>query len=170
MNVIIEVCASVDDKTENNHLKRFKKEKTNNNWLIHCITVDDVTKIGDFKIPDCDNVNFIYFFHDIDFKQKNFIYCFAGSDDIQDITLDISKKGKTKEKQETPDIGEVEDIDEEPKPKKVKTYEEGKKEGKKEGIQEGKKEIAKNMLDSGLSIDHIIQATRLSKDEINNLK
>lgn len=52
-------------------------------------------------------------------------------------------------------------------------YREGKDEGIKEGIKEGreeeKKKIAKNLLKQGMSIDVIIEATGLTKDEIEKL-
>lgn len=46
------------------------------------------------NIPKHTKVNCLYFLHDIDFKHKKFIYRFAGSDDIKEITIDSSKKRK----------------------------------------------------------------------------
>lgn len=56
--------------------------------------------------------------------------------------------------------------------------EEGLKQGKEEGLKQGKEEgkieeknkIAKNLLDLGLEIEKIIEATGLSKDEIESIK
>lgn len=52
--------------------------------------------------------------------------------------------------------------------------EEGRKEGRKEGIKEGRlksqKEIAKQMLEKGFDKDLIVEITKLSREEIDNLK
>ena len=48
--------------------------------------------------------------------------------------------------------------------------EEGEKRGEKRGAKKAKKEIAKNLLNIGIGIDRIIEATGLSKEEIENLK
>ena len=47
---------------------------------------------------------------------------------------------------------------------------EGRKEGKKEGREEQKQEIAKNLLKLGVELEKIIEATGLTKEEIEKLK
>lgn len=44
------------------------------------------------------------------------------------------------------------------------------KKGREEGIQEGRKETAKNLLKLGVSIDVIIEATGLSKEDIDKIR
>ncbi|GAB6100636.1 hypothetical protein JCM16358_25150 [Halanaerocella petrolearia] len=51
-----------------------------------------------------------------------------------------------------------------------KLREEGKKEGKKEGKREGKREMAKNLLNVGVEIDKIVEASGLSEKEIKEIK
>ena len=53
---------------------------------------------------------------------------------------------------------------------KQKGLKEGKREGKREGKKEGKKEVALELLKRGLDIDFIMETTKLSLDEIEQLK
>ncbi|MEI3611374.1 hypothetical protein [Pseudogracilibacillus sp. SO30301A] len=51
------------------------------------------------------------------------------------------------------------------------SYEErGKKKGLEEGLERGKKEVALELLKKGLDIDLIVEATKLSLDEIKKLQ
>jgi hypothetical protein len=140
VDILVEVCASVTKTKEKKHLERFKNMKTDNNWLVHGITVDDITKIVDSKIPKRKYVNFIYFFHDINFQHKKFIYRFAGSDDIKEISIDTSNKRKRED--------------------------EIREEGKKEKAEE----MAIKMIKKHKPLEEIIEFTELTKDEIEKLQ
>jgi predicted transposase/invertase (TIGR01784 family) len=51
-----------------------------------------------------------------------------------------------------------------------KAEEKGREEGRREGVEEGKKEMVNNLLKLGVEIDKIIEASGLSKEEIQNLR
>ena len=53
---------------------------------------------------------------------------------------------------------------------RAKGTEEGLKRGTEEGLKQGKKEIAKKLLEMKLPLKQIIEATGLSKEEIENIK
>lgn len=158
--VVIEVLASETENQEKEHLLKVIQLKAAYKWLVHCITIGDISKISkeDYDVLEKDVVNRIYFIHDIHFQHKKFIYRFAGSTKAEEIIVERPNKRETNDNQkkrskkpipneeveediEEEDIKEVSinvskkrptERDEENNPKKPKTYEEGKQEGKQE--------------------------------------
>lgn len=94
-DVYIDILSSGSFQEELNHLLRVSKTPYNYKWFVHCICLTDLTKIKD--LPSNVNVNCLYFLHDIEFKNKKFIYKFANSNIQREIpvNLTIRKKAET---------------------------------------------------------------------------